>query len=148
MSPNIEASLKPSRPDLDVILTFISGHLANSVNVSVKVYPVISVCQYLIITFHLRLIFFELVLVHDCTNKVIKLLHDLVINCKSLQKQHSITKRSPFFSINYLKLTVIHKSLRTRTDNPDKPIFVPKRPLKTNFTLLGMYRHIFFSLLK
>ena len=56
---------------------------------------------------------------HDCIRKTIKLLNDYLINCKSFQKHHSITKWLPN---NYPPVIVMHDSLRTRTDRPDLPI--------------------------
>ena len=56
---------------------------------------------------------------HDCIRKAIKLLNDYLINCKSFQKHHSITKWLPN---NYPPVIVMHDSLRTRTDRPDLPI--------------------------
>lgn len=47
------------------------------------------------------------------------MLNDCVNNWKSLQKCHNITKQLPCFTNNCFLVTVIHKLLRTWTDNPD-----------------------------
>jgi hypothetical protein len=63
----------------------------------------------------------------------------LIVN--SYKKQCSISNRLPFFSINYLPVTVKHKSLQTGTNNADKWLILNKLPLVLFCHILILSEH-------
>ena len=63
----------------------------------------------------------------------------LIVN--SYKKQCSISNRLPFFSINYLPVTVKHKSLQTGTNNADKWLVLNKLPLVLFCHILILSEH-------